>query len=277
MPGLHSIIHNLFNSTSGGVRYQTFDSIRPQIDTQVSICFELIKMSYNCCLECAYPIYAVLSLMDAPLEYVCLVKACKNFKVSVPEFRTLIKIEDDIPDLPLDLESDPTQALQEPSAGQEPTATPEPARASLLRQRRKQHRHDIANAKAARMAAFLATAEKPMSEQASGDGPDPVEQAVTFARRPVTQRREEAEAAGKIKRPLNEFMLYRMAYLNAVKEMHELDNAGEASVYLGLSWGIEPGSVRDRFADLAAEEVALHRLAFPHYKFMPRRAPVAEE
>lgn len=278
MQGLHSIIlHNLFNSTPGWVRYQTFDSIRPKIDTQVSICFELIKMSYDCCLGCGYPIYAVLSLMDAPLEYVCLVKACKNFKVSVPESGTCIKIEDDMPDLPLDLESDPAQALQEPSAEQEPTATPEPTRASLVRQRRKQRRNSIAKAKAARMVAFLTAAEKPMSEQVSEDGPDPVEKAITFVRRSLTQRREEARAAGKIKRPLNGFMLYRMAYVTPVKELHKLDNPGEASVYLGQSWAIESRSVRDRFAKLAAEEVELHRLAFPDYKFMPRRAPVAEE
>lgn len=238
-------------------------------------------MSYHCCVGCLYPIYTVISL-EEPAEYVCLVKACKSFKVSVPQSGTFINVGEDLPDFPLDLESDYpaagleddiAQTLQEQSAQQEPTAASEPTRASLAKQRR----ISAAKARAARRRALLPTAEEPMSEQVGEDGPDPVEKAKAFVRRSITQRRQEAETAGKVKRPLNGFMLYRMAYLPAVKEMHKLYNPGEVSVYLGQSWAIEPGSVRDRFAELAAEEIEIHRLAFPEYIYHPRRARVAQE
>lgn len=77
---------------------------------------------------------------------------------------------------------------------------------------------------------------------------------------------------GKIKRPMNAFMLYRKAYQNRTKEWKKHDNHQVISQVCGISWAMEPQSLRDQYDGWAKIERNNHKLAFPDYKFAPAKA-----
>ncbi|KAI1294555.1 hypothetical protein F5Y03DRAFT_314317 [Xylaria venustula] len=115
-------------------------------------------------------------------------------------------------------------------------------------------------------------------------------------RSPEERRREVAQSkTGKVKRPMNAFMLYRKAYQNRTKEWKRLDDirrkeesaaaASEGgkpekghdnhqviSQVCGLSWNMEPQDLRDQYDDWAKVERNNHKLAFPDYKFAPAKS-----
>ncbi|KAI1115139.1 hypothetical protein F5Y14DRAFT_411272 [Nemania sp. NC0429] len=113
-------------------------------------------------------------------------------------------------------------------------------------------------------------------------------------RSPEERRLEVAQSkTGKVKRPMNAFMLYRKAYQNRTKEWKRLDDirrkelsASEGkpekghdnhqviSQVCGLSWGMEPQELRDQYDEWAKIERNNHRLAFPDYKFAPAKSKV---
>lgn len=97
-----------------------------------------------------------------------------------------------------------------------------------------------------------------------------VPDAAVFATRTVEQRREEATIAGKIKRPLNAFMLYRRSYQNVAKTCCTRNNHQQVSAVCGDSWTTcEPSEVVSEFNRLATIERQMHELAFPNYKYDP--------
>ncbi|KAI1094151.1 hypothetical protein F5B19DRAFT_67255 [Rostrohypoxylon terebratum] len=77
---------------------------------------------------------------------------------------------------------------------------------------------------------------------------------------------------GKIKRPMNAFMLYRKAYQNRTKEWKKHDNHQVISQVCGTSWNMESQELRDQYDSWAKIERANHKLAFPDYKFAPAKA-----
>ncbi|KAI2472204.1 hypothetical protein F4781DRAFT_33106 [Annulohypoxylon bovei var. microspora] len=77
---------------------------------------------------------------------------------------------------------------------------------------------------------------------------------------------------GKIKRPMNAFMLYRKAFQNRTKEWKKHDNHQVISQVCGTSWNMEPQELRDQYDGWAKIERANHKLAFPDYKFAPAKA-----
>ena len=111
-------------------------------------------------------------------------------------------------------------------------------------------------------------------------------------RSPEERRREVAGSkTGKIKRPMNAFMLYRKAYQNRTKEWKRLDDirrkeesASEGkpekghdnhqviSQVCGASWNMEPQDLRDQYDEWAKIERNNHKLAFPDYKFAPAKS-----
>ncbi|KAI0545748.1 hypothetical protein F4679DRAFT_588209 [Xylaria curta] len=113
-------------------------------------------------------------------------------------------------------------------------------------------------------------------------------------RSPEDRRREVAESkTGKVKRPMNAFMLYRKAYQNRTKEWKRLDDirrkeesAGEGkpekghdnhqviSQVCGMSWNMEPQELRDQYDEWAKVERNNHKLAFPDYKFAPAKSKI---
>ncbi|KAI1328292.1 hypothetical protein F5Y16DRAFT_419975 [Xylariaceae sp. FL0255] len=113
-------------------------------------------------------------------------------------------------------------------------------------------------------------------------------------RSPEERRNEVAQSkTGKVKRPMNAFMLYRKAYQNRTKEWKKHDDirrraerASEGkpekghdnhqviSQVCGISWNMEPQELRDWFDNLAKIERNNHKLAFPDYKFAPAKAKI---
>ncbi|KAI1107699.1 hypothetical protein F4804DRAFT_107903 [Jackrogersella minutella] len=77
---------------------------------------------------------------------------------------------------------------------------------------------------------------------------------------------------GKIKRPMNAFMLYRKAFQNRTKEWKKHDNHQVISQVCGTSWNMESQELRDQYDGWAKIERANHKLAFPDYKFAPAKA-----
>ncbi|PSR81616.1 high mobility group box domain-containing protein, partial [Coniella lustricola] len=76
---------------------------------------------------------------------------------------------------------------------------------------------------------------------------------------------------GKVKRPMNSFMLYRKAFQNHTKAYCEHNNHQVVSKVCGASWDQEPEHIRKQFADWAKMERANHQLAHPGYKFTPAK------
>lgn len=105
--------------------------------------------------------------------------------------------------------------------------------------------------------------------------------AESFAKRPVETRQSEAAAVGKVKRPLNAFMLYRMAYHHVAKAEYGRNNSAQVSVLCGVSWKtLEPKCVIVHFEQLASKERQLHEAAFPNYRLQRRpnrKVPCDEE
>lgn len=92
----------------------------------------------------------------------------------------------------------------------------------------------------------------------------------TFAQRSAEARQMEATKAGKVKRPLNAFMLYRKAYQDIAKTQCSRNNHQQVSTICGSSWnGWEPPEVIDYFKQLASIEKERHEGAFPSYKYDP--------
>ena len=99
-----------------------------------------------------------------------------------------------------------------------------------------------------------------------------------WVRRPVEERKREREQKKKIGRPLNSFMLYRLAYTNRIK-MRSRRRSHQVVSIAGKSWHKEPQNVRDKYQRLAQIERDGHALAYPDYKFkLPsrKRPSVAE-
>lgn len=238
-------------------------------------------MSCHSCIICLLPIYRVFS--DYVQEYVCLNMTCINFKYSVPECNTVRNVsaqlgegfQSDYPIYPLLDEHErpaptaiqfrvvqpfPRQAIQ-----QGPIAVPQYAPASRASrvQPLKARRKKVSAAERA------PTLETPLSELPNSKVSDPLEEIARYVQRPVNVRRMEAAIAGRVKRPLNQFLLYRKAYLST------LDKADmrSASIIIGESWAIEGEVLRNFFTGLASTEALLHELAFPSYKYAPRQPP----
>ncbi|KAK4124086.1 hypothetical protein N657DRAFT_671147 [Parathielavia appendiculata] len=86
------------------------------------------------------------------------------------------------------------------------------------------------------------------------------------AQRPHSRR-------GKIPRPLNAFLLYRMAYKNRAmafrQSFRERDRRISFPHILAFSWKMEPEGVRREFAALVEVEKKRHAGAFPGWKYRP--------
>lgn len=95
-----------------------------------------------------------------------------------------------------------------------------------------------------------------------------------YVNRPISERQAEAEKnkhPGKVKRPMNSFMLYRKAYQHRAKEYGFMTNHQVVSQLCGDSWPLEPEEVKEQFAEWARIEREHHEEAHPGYKYTPAR------
>jgi len=113
----------------------------------------------------------------------------------------------------------------------------------------------------------------PMSE-VTKDSSIPVVDIAAYVHRSTEERRKEVaegKIPGKIKRPMNAFMLYRKAYQNRAKNWCSQHNHQIVSQVCGDSWPLEPEQVRLQFNEWAKIERDNHQKAHPGYKFTPSK------
>jgi hypothetical protein len=102
----------------------------------------------------------------------------------------------------------------------------------------------------------------------------PVADIETYVHRSSDERRQEIEVGknpGRIKRPMNAFMLYRKAYQQRAKEWASQHNHQIVSRVCGMSWPLEPEHIRQQFKAWADTERDNHQKAHPNYKFTPAK------
>ncbi|KAK3906214.1 hypothetical protein C8A05DRAFT_40950 [Staphylotrichum tortipilum] len=115
--------------------------------------------------------------------------------------------------------------------------------------------------------------EDPISELTK-DSLIPIVDIDTYVHRSSDVRRQEVETGknpGKIKRPMNAFMLYRKAYQSRAKEWADQYNHQVVSQVCGKSWPLEPEELRQQFKTWAVIERDNHQRAHPNYKFAPSK------
>ncbi|KAL1875302.1 hypothetical protein VTK73DRAFT_10199 [Phialemonium thermophilum] len=117
--------------------------------------------------------------------------------------------------------------------------------------------------------------EGPMSEMTKSSS-IPVVDIDSYVNRSVEERRREVaegKVPGKVKRPMNAFMLYRKAYQNRAKDWCSQHNHQIVSQVCGDSWPLEPDHIRAQFNEWAKIERENHQKAHPGYKFSPSKPP----
>ncbi|KAK3299098.1 uncharacterized protein B0H64DRAFT_316612 [Chaetomium fimeti] len=119
----------------------------------------------------------------------------------------------------------------------------------------------------------LPVLDRPMSELTKASL-IPVADIESYVQRSSDVRREEIEIGknpGRVKRPMNAFMLYRKAYQQRAKEWASQHNHQIVSRVCGMSWPLEPEHVRQQFKSWADTERDNHQKAHPNYKFTPAK------
>ncbi|EAQ90810.1 hypothetical protein CHGG_02745 [Chaetomium globosum CBS 148.51] len=115
--------------------------------------------------------------------------------------------------------------------------------------------------------------DRPMSELTRGSS-IAIADIETYVHRSSEVRRQEIETGknpGRIKRPMNAFMLYRKAYQQRAKEWASQHNHQIVSRVCGMSWPLEPEHIRLQFKAWADTERDNHQKAHPNYKFTPAK------
>jgi hypothetical protein len=125
----------------------------------------------------------------------------------------------------------------------------------------------------------VAKLEKPLSELTKEYKHVAVLDIDTYVNRSAEDRRKEVDEGkipGKVKRPMNSFMLYRKAYQNRAKEWCLQNNHQVVSQVCGDSWPLEPDEIKDQFGEWARLERLNHQNAHPGYKFSPTKPGTAK-
>ena len=98
--------------------------------------------------------------------------------------------------------------------------------------------------------------------------------AETYIRRPKELREAEwrtRRGFPKMPRPVNAFLLYRRAVSEKAKHFAGVENHQVVSKLAGVSWKNESDEVKDTFSQYAELEKQYHGIAFPDYKYKPKR------
>ncbi|KAG4432217.1 hypothetical protein IFR05_012298 [Cadophora sp. M221] len=120
--------------------------------------------------------------------------------------------------------------------------------------------------------------DKPLTEPLSIATKDwdhiPIADIETYVNRSAEERRKEVENGkipGKVKRPMNSFMLYRKAYQKRTRDWCLENNHQIVSRVCGKSWPLEPEHIKTQFSEWARIERINHQNAHPGYKFSPSK------
>lgn len=101
----------------------------------------------------------------------------------------------------------------------------------------------------------------------------PIKDMCAWAHRSEEERREQAEKKQSIPRPMNAFMMYRLAYSNRAKEFLNVKNYQIVNTAIAQSWALESDEVRNFYNDMSKIERDNHQRTHPTYKFRPNRGP----
>ena len=97
----------------------------------------------------------------------------------------------------------------------------------------------------------------------------PIKDMEAFVNRPLEERLKDLTPRGKVKRPMNSFMLYRSAYTDRIKALFQQNNHQTVSREAGRCWEKETNEVKEQYTHLANVEKNNHKLAHPDYRFAP--------
>ena len=125
----------------------------------------------------------------------------------------------------------------------------------------------------------VARLDRPLSELTKDWTHVAVADIETYVNRSAEERKREVEdgkCPGKVKRPMNSFMLYRKAYQNRTKDWCLQNNHQVVSQVCGDSWPLEPEAVKEQFNEWARIERQNHQNAHPGYKFSPAKPGAAK-
>lgn len=118
--------------------------------------------------------------------------------------------------------------------------------------------------------------DRPLSETTAHMINIPLKDMDQWAHRLPNQRLQEEKQKGRVRRPLNAFMLYKCAYHKRTQELFiqkELQAVSQQNIsrVVGASWGIEPYHIRQKYKRLARIDRDNHKMTFPAYKFKPKK------
>ncbi|CZT01611.1 related to mating type 1-2 protein [Rhynchosporium agropyri] len=125
----------------------------------------------------------------------------------------------------------------------------------------------------------IAKLEKPLSELTKDWDHLPIVDIGAYVNRSAEDRRKEVETGkipGKVKRPMNSFMLYRKAYQGRTKDWCLQNNHQIVSQVCGDSWPLEPDHIKEQYSEWARLERINHQNAHPGYKFSPSKPGAAK-
>ncbi|KAA8621062.1 HMG box protein [Pyrenophora tritici-repentis] len=131
-------------------------------------------------------------------------------------------------------------------------------------------------AKARKSRSFIcSSSNRPLSDYS-----DVIRRAAIFTQkwvnRPAHVRRRETELrGGYVARPLNSFMLYRLAYIE--EALYTQPKQQKLSAIIADSWRKEPEVVRQAYDAYAKTERRNHHEAYPGYKFSPKKKKLVKE
>ncbi|KAL5313835.1 hypothetical protein ACEPPN_018258 [Leptodophora sp. 'Broadleaf-Isolate-01'] len=120
---------------------------------------------------------------------------------------------------------------------------------------------------------------EPLSEVTKDWAHVPIADIEAYVNRSAEERRKEVENGkipGKVKRPMNSFMLYRKAYQKRTRDWCLENNHQIVSQVCGKSWPLEPEHIKNQFSEWARIERANHQNAHPGYKFSPSKPGAAK-
>ncbi|GLA44652.1 hypothetical protein AnigIFM63309_004698, partial [Aspergillus niger] len=110
----------------------------------------------------------------------------------------------------------------------------------------------------------------PLSALTDGIQHIPVRDMYAWVDRPIETRRQEAlQRYKRIPRPLNSFILYRLAYNDRIKYWLGRNDHQTTSRLSGQSWKMEAPHIRKQYETLAEMEKRKHARAHPGYRFSP--------
>ena len=101
----------------------------------------------------------------------------------------------------------------------------------------------------------------------------PIKDMYAWAHRSEEERREQAEKKQSIPRPMNAFMMYRLAYSNRAKEFLNVKNYQIVNTAIAHSWALETDEVRNFYNEMSKIERDNHQRTHPTFKFRPNRGP----